>query len=159
MLYSSTFYIYLPIYLSIYLSIYLFVYLSIYLSIYIYIYIYLYQVKHYQWRNSTVRETHKPNIPLRLFTNGFRKTIENLTRFLKGVWDVLTNNIETRIRDFTGKVNSEMISDNTVLVSFDMVNMYLCVDNNGCVVAIRNALEKITNRTPSTVLQKLTKFV
>ena len=85
--------------------------------------------------------------------------MENITRFLKGVWDVLTNNIETRIRDFTGKVNSEMISDNTVLVSFDMVNMYLCVDNNGCVVAIRNALEKFTNKTPSTVLQKLTKFV
>ena len=43
-----------------------------------------------------------------------------------------------------------MISDNTVLVSFDIVEMYPSIDNDRAVAADRSALEARTNKSPST---------
>ena len=68
----------------------------------------------------------------------------------------LTNNIETRIRDTShlldiiDELNSEMIPDNTILVSFDIVNMYLSIDNDRGIAAVRNALETRANKSPLT---------
>ena len=43
-----------------------------------------------------------------------------------------------------------MISDNTVLVSFDIVEMYPSIDNDRAVAANRSVLETRTNKSPST---------
>ena len=43
-----------------------------------------------------------------------------------------------------------MIPDNTVLVSFDIVEMYPSIDNDRAVAADRSALEARTNKWPST---------
>ena len=68
----------------------------------------------------------------------------------------LTNNTETRIRntshllDIIDELNSEMIPDNTILVSLDIVNMYLSIYNDRGIAAVRNALETRASKSPST---------
>ena len=91
--------------------------MSIYLSIYI------------LGKKSILYKTHKLINQIRFLTNGCNTTIENISRFIEVVCETLTNSIETRIRDTSrsfdiiDKLNSEMIPNNTILVSFDIVNM------------------------------------
>ena len=79
---------------------------------------------------------------MRLLTTGFNTAIENLLPFIEVVCAPLTNNIETRIRDTShlldiiDNLNSEMILDNTILVSFDIVNMYPSIDNDRVLVLL-----------------------
>ena len=81
--------------------------------------------------------------------------IENLSRFIEVVCAPLTNNIKTKIRDtshllhITNELNVEIILDNTILVSFDIVNMYPIIDNGRDIAVVRNALETSTNMSPS----------
>ena len=87
-------------------------------------------------KNSTLYKTHKPISPVRLLTTGCNTAIENLLCFIEVVCVPLTNNIETRIRDTShlldiiDDLNSEIILDNAILVSFDIVNMYPSIDND-----------------------------
>ena len=96
-------------------------------------------------KNNILYKTHKPNNPVRLLTTGCNTAIENLSRFIEVVCAPLTNNIETRIRDTShlldiiDDINSEMIPDNKILVSFDIVNMYLSISNDRGIAAVRNA--------------------
>ena len=43
-----------------------------------------------------------------------------------------------------------MIPDNTILVSFDIVNMYLNINNNRGIAAVRNALKTRATKYPLT---------
>ena len=43
-----------------------------------------------------------------------------------------------------------MIPDNTILVSFDIVNMYPSIENDSGNAAVRNALVTKANKSPST---------
>ena len=96
-------------------------------------------------KNNILYKTHKPNNPVRLLTTGCNTAIENLSRFIEVVCAPLTNNIETRIRDTShlldiiDDINSEMIPDNKILVSFDIVNMYPSISNDRGIAAVRNA--------------------
>ena len=107
-------------------------------------------------KNSTLYKTHKPNNPVRLLTTGCDAVIENLSHFVELVCAPLTNNIETRIKDtchlldITDELNSEMIPDKTILISFDIVNMYPSIDNDRGIAAVRDALEARANKSPST---------
>ena len=98
-------------------------------------------------KNSTLYKTHKPNNPVRLLTTGCNTAIEHLSRFIEVVCAPLTNNNETRVRDTShlfdiiDELNPERIPDNTILVSFDTMNMYPSIDNDKGITAVRNALE------------------
>ena len=52
--------------------------------------------------------------------------------------------------DFIDELNSEIIPENTILVSFDIVNMYPRIDNDRCITAVWKALETRSNKTPLT---------
>ena len=43
-----------------------------------------------------------------------------------------------------------MIPDNSILVSFNVVNMYPSINNDRGIAAVRNALETRANKTPMT---------
>ena len=64
--------------------------------------------------------------------------------------------METRIRDTSHllhvihELNSEVIPEYTLLVSFDIVNMYPSIDNERGIAAVRNTLETKTSKSPST---------
>ena len=96
-------------------------------------------------KNSTLYKTHKPNNPVRLLTTGCNTAIENFSRFIEVVCAPLTNDIERRLRDTShlldtiDESNLERIPDNTILVSFDIINMYPGIDNDRCIAAVRNA--------------------
>ena len=68
-------------------------------------------------KSSTLYTTHKSNNPVRLLTTGSNTAIESLSRFIEEVCGLLTNNIETRIRDkshlldIIDELNSERIPD------------------------------------------------
>ena len=104
--------------------------------------------------NSTPYKTHKPNNPVRLVTTGCNTAIENLSRFYRS--SLCPNNVETTIKDLShllhviDELNSEMIPDNTILASFDIVNIYPNIDNDRSTAAVKNALETRTYKTPST---------
>ena len=82
--------------------------------------------------------------------------IENVLHFIEVVCAPLTNNLQTRLRDashllhITDELNLEIIPDNTILVSFDIVNMYPIIDNDRGTAIVRNALETRANMSPST---------
>ena len=107
-------------------------------------------------KNRTLYKTHKPNNLVRLLTSGCNTAIENFLRFIEVVCAPLTNNIETRIRDTShlldiiDELNLERIPDNTILVSFDIINMYPSIDNDRGIPAVRNALETRAYKSPST---------
>ena len=107
-------------------------------------------------KSSTLYTTHKPNNPVRLLTTGSNTAIENLSRFIEVVCALLINNIETRIwdtshlLDIIDELNSERIPDNTILVSFDIVNIHPSIDNDRDIAAVRNALEARVYKSPST---------
>ena len=88
--------------------------------------------------HSMLYKRHKANNSVRLLTTGCNTVIENISSFIKLVCTPLTDNIETRIRntthllDIIDKLNSEMIPDNTILVSFDIVNMYQISPSTDC---------------------------
>ena len=44
----------------------------------------------------------------------------------------------------------DIISHNTILVSFDIVNMYPSIDNDRGIAAVKNALEARANTSPLT---------
>ena len=52
--------------------------------------------------------------------------------------------------DIIDELNSEIIPENTILVSFDIVNMYPRIDNDRCIAAVWKALETRANKTPLT---------
>ena len=66
-----------------------------------------------------------------------------ITAFIEVVSAPLTNNIETRIKDTSylldifDELNSETIPDITILVSFDIVNMYSSINNVRGIAAVR----------------------
>ena len=107
-------------------------------------------------KNRTLYKTHKANNLVHLLTTGCNTAIENLLHFIEGVCAPLTNNIETRIRDTShlldiiDELNLERILDNTILVSFDIINMYPSIDNDRGIGAVRNALETRSYKSPST---------
>ena len=109
----------------------------------------------YQEKNSTLYKTQKQNNPVRLLTTGCNTAIENLSRFIEVVCASLTNYIETRIRDTShlldiiDELNSEMIPGNTILVSFDIVSMYLSIDDSRGIADVRNALETRKSKSSS----------
>ena len=56
----------------------------------------------------------------------------------------------SHLLDIIDELNSEMILDNTILVSFDIVNMYPSIDNDRGIAAVKNALETRANTSPLT---------
>ena len=109
----------------------------------------------YQEKSSTLYKANKPNNPVRPLTTGCYTTIEYLSRFIEVICSPLTINIETSIKyrshvlNIIDVLNSEMIPDTTILVSFDIVNMYLSIDNDKGIAAARNALETRQNKSQS----------
>ena len=64
---------------------------------------------------------------------------------------IICNNIETgHLLDIIDELNLEMIPNNTILVSFDIMNMYSSVDIDRGIATVRNALETRANKTPLT---------
>ena len=107
-------------------------------------------------KNSTLYKTHKEGNPVRLLTSGCNTAIENLSRFIEVVCSPMTENLRSRIKntghllDIIDGLNESGISDDTILVSFDIVNMYPSIDNENGIQAVTTFLNSRVEKEPST---------
>lgn len=108
-------------------------------------------------KNSTLYKTHKQGTPVRLLTSGCNTAIENLAKYLEVVCTSLTENLPSRIKntshllDIIDTINgSKLLSKSTMLVSFDIINMFPSIDNVNGINAVTKALQKRLDESPST---------
>ena len=107
-------------------------------------------------KNAPLYKTHKQNNPVRLLTTGCNTAIENLSRFLEVHSAPLATQLPSRIKD-TGhllklidSINSNGLPAGTILVSFDVVNMFPNIDNERGLQTLRAAYDRRTTLRPST---------
>ena len=107
-------------------------------------------------KNTPLYKTHKPNTPVRVSTTGCNTAIENLSRFLEVHSAPLATQMPSRIKD-TGHlleliddINLNELPEGTILVSFDVVNMFPNIDNERGLQTLRVAYDKRTTLKPST---------
>ena len=97
-------------------------------------------------KNITLYKTHREGNPVRLLTTGCNTAIENLSRFLEVVCAPITENMPSRIKntshllEIIDDINDTGLSENAILVSFDIVNMFPSIDNAKGIEAVRSAL-------------------
>ena len=86
-------------------------------------------------KNAMLYKTHKPGNPIHLLTSGCNTTKEHLSPYMESICSPLTQGMPRQIKDtahllnIIDDLNKDYISDNYILVSFDIVNMYPSIDN------------------------------
>ena len=86
-------------------------------------------------KNATMYKTHKQGTPVRLLTSGCNTPIENLSRFIEAVCSPLTESMKSRIKNtdhllnIIDNINENGIPTGTILVSFDVINMFPSINN------------------------------
>ena len=98
-------------------------------------------------------KSHKVNNPV-IITSGCNNAIENLSIYIEHVLFELSECIPSRIKDnnhlldIIYNVNSIFLPTNTILVSFDTVNMFPTNDNTSGLDAVKSVLLKRSTNTP-----------
>ena len=81
-------------------------------------------------------KTHKIGNPTRVITSGSNTAIENLSVFVENVLYDIASELPSRIKDtnhmldIIDNLNSLDLPFNSILVSFDIINMFPNIDNN-----------------------------
>ena len=93
---------------------------------------------------------------MRLLTSGCNTAIEHLSSYIGPISALLTEQTPCQIKDIAhllniiGDLNKDYISDNCILVSFAIVNMYPNIDNVRGFAAIASFLNMHETKLPST---------
>ena len=101
-------------------------------------------------------KTHKFDNPVRIITSGCNTAVENLTIFVEKVLYSEVEKIPSRIKDpnrildITDNLNDSNLPDNSVLVNFDVCNMFPSIDNESGIKAIKEMLNVRENKNPPT---------
>ena len=100
-------------------------------------------------------KTHKADNPVRSITNGCGTAVENLSIFVEKCLFPEVLKIESRVRDTSEMLNfidflnnSNILTENCTLVSFDIANMFPSIDNDSDLQAVKNALEAREEQFP-----------
>ena len=93
-------------------------------------------------------KTHKESNPVRVITSGCSTAIEYLTIFVEKYLYKEVNKIDFRVKDTPDMLNiidkindSNILTDDSVLVSFDIVNMFPSINNVFGLEAVSEILE------------------
>ena len=93
---------------------------------------------------------------MRLLTTGCNTAIENLSNFLEAMSAPFADKMKSRIKDrgqlleIIDSMNSTGLPENTILVSFDVVNMFPNIDNERGISTLKTVFDQRTSRKPST---------
>ena len=113
-------------------------------------------------KNSTPRKmyvnvkTHKIGYPTRVITSGCNTAIENLSMFVENVLYDIVSELPPRIKDtnhmldIIDNLNSLYLLLNSVLVSFDIKNMFPNIDNNLGLPSVEKSLDLCSKNIPPT---------
>ena len=88
-------------------------------------------------------KTHKENNPARVITSGCGTVVEFLSIFVENYLYKEINKIDSRIKDTPDMLSRNIITKESVLVSFDVVTMFPSIDN---VLGLEAVSEILQNR-------------
>ena len=101
-------------------------------------------------------KTHKANNPVRIITNGCNTAVENLSIFVEKVLYKEAERLPSRIKDTSRMLdiidnfNDSDLPENSVLVSFDVVNMFPSIDNESGIKVVKKVLNDRESKNPPT---------
>ena len=101
-------------------------------------------------------KTHKIGNPTRVITSGCNTAIENLSIFVENVLYDIVSELSSRIKDtnhmldITDYLNSLDFPSNSILVSFDIINMFPNIDNNLRLSSVKKYLDLCSKNIPPT---------
>ena len=101
-------------------------------------------------------KTHKAGNPARVITSACSTAIEKISTFTETVLFDLANDLPSRIRDtghmlnIFGELNRSNLSSESILVGFDIANMFPSIDNNFRLKTVFEILESRVNKFPPT---------
>ena len=93
-------------------------------------------------------KTHKENNPVRVITNDCNTAVENLSIFAENVLFELASELPSRVKDtchmleIIDDMNNCNLSSSTILVSFDVVNMFPSIGNKMGIASVRKYLDE-----------------
>ena len=100
-------------------------------------------------------KTHKEGNPARVITSGCGTAIENLSIFVEKCLYSEALNIECRVQDTSEMLtiidnlnNSNSLTSDCKLVSFDIINMFPSIDNISGLKSMKKVLESRSNQFP-----------
>ena len=99
-------------------------------------------------------KTHKGNNPVKVVTSGCNNAIENLPICIEHVLFELSESIPSRIKDsnhlldLIDNINSMFLLTNTILGSFDIVNMFPNINKKSGLDTVKSVLLKRSTNTP-----------
>ena len=91
-------------------------------------------------------KTHKANNPVCVITSGCNTVVEKLSILVEKTLYLLADRLNSKIKDtdnmleIIDDVNKSVLSENCVLVSFDVVNMFPNIDNKSGLLSVKEAL-------------------
>ena len=101
-------------------------------------------------------KTHKANNPVRIITSGCNTAVENLSIFVEKILYKEVERLPSRIKDTShmldiiDNLNDSDLPENSVLVSFDVVNMFPSIDNESGITAVKKVLNGRESKNPPT---------
>ena len=101
-------------------------------------------------------KTHKFDNPVRIITSGCNTAVENLSIFVEKVLYSEVEKISSRIKDanhmldIIDSLNDSNLPDNSVLVNFDVVDMFPSIYNESGIKAVKEMLNIRKNKNPPT---------
>ena len=103
-------------------------------------------------------KAHKADNPVRVITSGCGTVVENLSIFVEKCLFPEFLKIESRVQDTSEMLNfidflndSNILTENCMLVSFDIVNMLPSIHNESGLQAVKNDLEAREKQFPPTL--------
>ena len=101
-------------------------------------------------------KTHKNDNPARIITSACNTAIESLSIFVEKVLYDIASNLPSRIKD-TGhmldiidEINNSSLPTNSILVGFDIGNMFPSIDNKSGLTSVHDILELRYSKFPPT---------
>ena len=91
-------------------------------------------------------KTHKADNPVRVITSDCNTVVVKLSILVEKTLYTLADGLNSKIKDTNNmleiidNINKSMLSENSVLVSFDVVNMFPNIDNKSDLLSVKEAL-------------------
>ena len=91
-------------------------------------------------------KTHKADNPMRVITSVCNTVVEKLSTLVEKTLHPLADRLNTKIKDTNNMleiiddINKPVLSENSVLVSFDVMNMFPNIDNKSGLLSVKEAL-------------------
>ena len=101
-------------------------------------------------------KSHKNDNPARIITTGCKTTIESFFIFVEKVLYDIASNLPSRIKvtghvlDIIEEINNSSLPTNSLLVGFDIVNMFPSTDNKSGLKSVHDILELRDGKFSST---------